>query len=59
MAIGEEKYVKYLGPLSWDSHIVNLSKKISIASTARAHQRDFLEKNESFFLQCKFIFPLT
>ena len=34
MAISEEKYVKYLGllidvPLSWDSHIDNLSKKIA------------------------------
>ena len=34
MAIGEEKYVKYLGllidaTLSWDSHINNFSKKIA------------------------------
>ena len=34
MAIGEEKYVKYLGllidaTLSWDSHIDNLSKGIA------------------------------
>ena len=34
MVIGEEKYVKYLGllidaALSWDSHIDNLSKKIT------------------------------
>ena len=34
MAIGEEKYVKYLGllidaTLGWDSHIDNLSKKIA------------------------------
>ena len=56
MAICEEKYVKYLGPLSWDSHIVNLSKKISISSTARAHQHDFLGKNESFFCNASLFF---